>query len=67
MTLDLNKPQDAKKYLITWVEAGWLDLERNGCPSIIDDGTDEELTKIAKQLFLYCDPRPSPGADSGFH
>lgn len=57
VTLDLNRPEDAQAYILTWTEDG---TEFVGC-------TDEDYLRVAKQLFLYCDPRPALGPSEGHH
>lgn len=51
VTLDLDRPEDARTYIQGWIEGG----------ENIVLATDEEYLLLAKQLFLYCDPRPVLG------
>jgi hypothetical protein len=58
--LDLNRPDDARRYIQSWVE---LDIAMGSPygPVSLHDGTDADFLRIAKQLFLYCDPRTPLG------
>jgi hypothetical protein len=60
-TLDLNRPEDAREYIDVWRRQGELVLEDHGQPAHIKDFTDEDHLRVAKQLFLYCDPRDPLG------
>jgi hypothetical protein len=56
--LDLNKAEDARRYVIAYVnqrEAGKV------APQKLMNLTDEDILRMAKQLFLYCDPRKAAG------
>lgn len=57
-TLDLNRPEHAKEYVLSWVDRGRVSYEE---PEQILYGRDEDYLRVAKQLFLYCDPRPALG------
>ena len=64
---DLNNPKDAKAYILTWVDAGELQMERDSLPMLIETGADEDMLRVAKQLFMFCDPRPAQGSNYGRH
>ena len=57
-TLDLNRPADAKAYVLGWVDDGGVRYE---APLDLLKAPDEDFLRIAKQLFMYVDPRPAPG------
>lgn len=52
MTLDLNNPQDAREFLLSWYVPGQM-LPR-------DELSDEECLRLAMQIFLFCDPNCAP-------
>jgi hypothetical protein len=58
-TLDLNVPSDAKEYIQGWIEHGGLTYED---PDAFFGEADEHHLMVAKQLFLYVDPRPALGS-----
>lgn len=55
--LDLNKPEDAKAYIESWIEPGDISTHRSRVTR-----NDEDYILVARQLFLYCDPRPIAGS-----
>jgi len=56
--LDLNKPDDARKYILAWAAS---QNDMNPPPAVIEEGTDEEVKYVARQLFLHADERPPLG------
>lgn len=67
VTLDLNNPRDARTYILTWAVSGKLNLEKDAWPMVVESGAEEDLLRVAKQLFLFCDPRQAQGATCGRH
>lgn len=57
-TLDLNNPKDARRYVLLWVDHGEIEYQK---PKQLIHGTDADWLRVAKQLFLYCDPRQALG------
>lgn len=57
-TFDLNKPEDARAYVLLWVDQ---DALQYGAPIEMLNGTDEDFIRVAKQLFLYADKRNTVG------
>lgn len=57
-TLDLNDPDDAKEYVLAWVDEGGLKYKN---PPDMVYAPPEEFLRVAKQLFLYCDTRQAHG------
>jgi hypothetical protein len=49
---ELN-PDQARRYIQAWINRG--ELVEGNCR--LDDATDEDLVRVAKQLFLYCDEK----------
>lgn len=62
LPLDLNKPEDARTYIQAWVDHGDFRFQSPGGPKLLEEGTDEDLLRVAKQLFLYADERPVSGS-----
>lgn len=61
-TLDLNQPSHARIYIKTWVDTGELVIGVTPIDQLrLDHASDEDNLRVAKQLFLYCDPRPPLG------
>lgn len=58
MTLDLNNPEHAKIYVLAWVDQDDLNYER---PTDLLNSTGEDYLRVAKQLFMYVDPRKALG------
>lgn len=54
--LDLNDPKDARLYVARWVE------DPTEADELLKGVNDEELLKLARQLFLYHDPRMDEAA-----
>jgi hypothetical protein len=58
VTLDLNKPTDAREYIFRWIERGELQYED---PDDFWAGDDDDFLHVAHQLFMDVDPRPVLG------
>jgi hypothetical protein len=60
--LDLNRPLDARAYILSWTEEGPSD---EPYPAWLDSGDMQMLLLVAKQIFLYHDlyhdPMPALG------
>lgn len=62
MVIDLNDPDDARAYVLGWLDAGSIvgpaevTLRFAQC-------SDEEIMRVARQLFLHHDPRPVLGEE----
>lgn len=60
MVIDLNDPDDARAYVLGWIDAGSLvgpaevTLRFAQC-------SDEEIMRVARQLFLHHDTREALG------
>jgi hypothetical protein len=65
--LDLNRPKDARAYVKSWVDSGNPKLSREQMLNSIQFDSDDEYLLLARQLFLYADPRVAPESYEGAH
>jgi hypothetical protein len=65
--LDLNDPADARIYIQAWVDLGDTVLGTIERPVTFQDDSDEEMLRVAKQLFMYCDQRQVFGTPKDPH
>lgn len=63
MTLDLNKPKDARRYIEQWIESGDLVVGATELSVIYEMGTDLDFLRVARELFTKCDEREALGGD----
>ena len=61
-TLDLNNPADAREYVLGWIEEGSEGQIETRLR--FEQSSDEEIMRVARQLFLHHDPRPEQGEES---
>lgn len=63
LPLDLNDPDDARAYVLGWVDAGALTGGTAEITLRFAQCSDEEIMRVARQLFLHHDPRPVLGEE----
>lgn len=57
--LDLNDPQDARTYVCYRVKRGNVRLGDAATEARMEDGSDQEFLRVARELFLHCCERDS--------
>jgi hypothetical protein len=67
--LDLNEPRDARRYVFDWVKRGDLRLGTDEVQVRLEEGTDDDFIRVARELFLFCDPLipPPPLKPAEYH
>lgn len=61
MVIDLNDPDDARAYVLGWIDAGSLVGDTPEVTLRFAQCSDEEIMRVARQLFLHHDMREALG------